>query len=168
MYFTSNLQLLEAIKEKKHFKFFISNLPEIQWADIIDCINSNIENENTVSTLKNFGIVILDTSSIKKIKNVYQNFSELSPNINCSAHLYVSLTSKAETFGWHKDTSDVIFWQVIGHTLFSVLQQGRVYEYTLTPNDLLYIPAGMKHSTQPLTPRAGISFGIDYATTSKL
>jgi len=164
MYFTANSELIKKKAEQKHYVFRIDDLPQVEWIDVINCLNYNVCSNNTVQTLDNFGIVLLDIKTLIKIKEVYLDFCKIEPKIDCSAHLYISLTSQSKTFGWHKDTSDVIFWQVLGKTLFSVLENGRIYEYELSTNDLIFIPKGMKHCTKPLTPRAGISLGIDYAS----
>ncbi|NBP00409.1 MAG: hypothetical protein EBU90_09850 [Proteobacteria bacterium] len=163
MYFSQNLELLRAISTKRHLQSHIADLPAISWDDVVSCINENVCNENQITTLENFGIVLLDTGPLIKLRSVFRDFCNLNPKVPCSAHLYISLSSKSKTFGWHKDTSDVIFWQALGQTLFSVKEGSKIYEYELLTNDIIYIPAGVKHCTQPLTPRVGISLGIDYA-----
>lgn len=162
MIFTDNLNLSSARMLKKHYKFNSNDLPQIEWIDIVDCINYNVIHNRQIVTLENFGLLLLDLNSLSKIKEVFLDFCKLEPKINCSAHLYISLSVRSKTFGWHKDQSDVIFWQALGKTHFSIKEEQILYEYILQPSDLIYIPAGIEHCTIPLTPRAGISLGIDY------
>ena len=75
-------------------------------------------------------------------------------DLECNtAHLYFNVTTKAETFGRHKDTMDVYYWQCQGVTQWIVEDKNVI----LNPGDLIYIPSGMYHSVTPLSPRLGIS-----------
>lgn len=136
-------------------------MPSISWHEVIHCLDLNVKNKSYIKTLKNFGIVIHNTESIEQIDPIIEWFGSLDMSRPVSAHMYISLTTQSETFGWHSDTSDVLFWQCLGSTLFSVLEEGKTISYRLEKNDLLYIPCGVKHNTQPLSPRVGISLGID-------
>lgn len=160
--FDSNL-LEKNFKNKKHLKFTLPNIPEVSWDEIINCLDLNVQNNLYIKILKNFGIVIHNTEMIKQIYPVLEWFHAFNPDRPASAHAYISFSSQSETFGWHSDTSDVLFWQCIGSTMFSLLEAGKTISYKLEKNDLLYIPCGVKHSTSPLGPRVGISLGIDYA-----
>ena len=73
--------------------------------------------------------------------------------------LYLSMSSKSQGFGKHNDTTDVWFWQFIGQTTWTVYDTEEVI-YTLSPGDMIYVPKGMYHDVKPLSPRAGLSFGI--------
>ena len=84
---------------------------------------------------------------IEKVKDVLKN-------LECNtAHLYFNETTKAETYGKHKDTMDVYYWQCQGVTQWIVEDKNVI----LNPGDLIYIPSGMYHSVTPLSPRLGIS-----------
>ena len=85
--------------------------------------------------------------NIDKVKDVLKD-------LECNtAHLYFNVTTKAETFGRHKDTMDVYYWQCQGVTQWIVEDKNVI----LNPGDLIYIPSGMYHSVTPLSPRLGIS-----------
>lgn len=84
---------------------------------------------------------------IDKVKNVLKD-------LECNyAHLYFNISTKAETFGKHKDTIDVYYWQCQGVTEWTVEDKTVI----LNPGDLIYVPSGMYHSVLPLSPRLGIS-----------
>lgn len=159
--FLNNENFLLARQNKKHFFLGNQKLDLISWDDVFWCLDYNVEKNRMIKALENFGLVIHDTRKLDKVQTVLQHFSELDSSVESTAHLYVSLTSQSKTFGWHTDTSDVLFWQVIGSTEFSINQEG-IHSYVLNPNDLLYIPKGISHNTRPLTPRVGVSMGLDY------
>ncbi len=157
--FVKNFKLVEYIKQEKHFKF-TENLPLITWENVIDCFNLNIEKRQLIKVQDNFG-VILHEVELQSVQVILEQFNRLRPNHVASAHMYISFSTQSETFGWHKDVSDVLFWQAIGSTKFLV-EDNQIYEYDLQPNDLLYIPKKMKHCTIPNSPRVGISMGLDF------
>lgn len=162
--FTQHCELQQARSSANCLKFTVANLPTLTWDCVLTCLNENVKYNRPLKVSQRFGIVIHDTTMNSAICDLIKEIGFLDSDLKSSAHLYVSLTDTAETFGWHKDTSDVIFWQAIGKTLFSVRQGYRIIDHILEPNDLLYIPRGIMHNTRPLTPRAGVSFGLDYLT----
>ena len=71
-----------------------------------------------------------------------------------TAHLYINITTDVGTFGIHKDTVDVHYWQVQGKTKWIIEKKD---EYVLEPGDLIYVPEGVYHSVIPQGPRVGVS-----------
>ena len=135
--------------------------PTLNWDEIIFNLNKNITNENIVKVLDNFGFVTHDIGDNHKVQNVSEIIQKLFPNNYISPHLYVSFSEISKTFGKHKDYQHVFFWQCIGITKWTVYED-KEYIYNLMPGEVLYIPRGIYHNTQPITPRAGISFGIEF------
>lgn len=157
--FLYNQDFIEARLKKNHFFIPNQNLKLFGWKKVVECLNFNFINNEEIQVSENFGLVLRNTNNIKIIQDNLKKYSELDSSLECSAHLYVSLTEESKTFGWHCDDSDVLFWQVIGYTDFKIEQNG-VHNYKLVPNDLLYIPKKIYHNTNPLTPRVGVSFGL--------
>jgi ribosomal protein L16 Arg81 hydroxylase len=62
----------------------------------------------------------------------------------------------SETFGRHKDSMDVYFWQIQGSTRWEFDN----INYVLAPGDLIYVPKETYHNVVPLGPRAGISMSL--------
>ena len=89
-----------------------------------------------------------DANKIGKVKKVLRD-----NNLNY-AHLYFNIVTQAKTFGKHKDTIDVWFWQCQGVTKWIIEDKE---EYILNAGDLIYIPKGFHHEVVPLSPRLGIS-----------
>ncbi len=131
------------------------------WNDILTHLNRNIVSKAKMKILDNLGFVYFDADCMPQVNSLLADIRQTTDK-PCSAHCYVSLLEISSTFGRHNDNADVFFWQVQGSTQWRVEQDSQVYEYTLLPNDIIYIPRFVVHEVTPLTPRAGISFGIDY------
>jgi ribosomal protein L16 Arg81 hydroxylase len=142
------------------FKDIQGPLPS--WNDIIVNLNISIENNWLVKCLDGLGFVTHNADLIPQVRDLLNYISSLDKDAPSSAHCYFSLSNQASTFGRHKDSSDVFFWQVIGKTEWIVETKKETITYNLEPNNLLFVPRGIWHTTKPLTPRAGISFGLDY------
>jgi mannose-6-phosphate isomerase-like protein (cupin superfamily) len=160
--FVKNIDLKKAIENKTHLKFNLETLPSINWNDILTCLSDNVKSKSFIKVMPNFGTVVHDTSMNKTITDVSKSIQMINIDAQVTAHLYISFTDSARTFGWHNDDVDVIFWQIQGTTLFSVKENNHFFDYRLQVNDLIYIPKTMEHNTKPITPRAGISFGLAY------
>ena len=132
------------------------------WADVIENLNTSIKNKWMVTYLQHYGFVTHNAEIIPYVDELLKYISTLDSNVPSSAHCYFSLTDLSHTFGRHNDSSDVFFWQFIGQTEWTVESKNGTVIHILEPNDLLFVPRGMWHNTKPLTPRAGISFGLDY------
>ena len=130
------------------------------WEDVILHLNDNIVNRpKSVKVLDNLGFVTHNAELIDKVKVIRDNIHLKRPEEPiCTAHLYISLTSISSTFGWHRDTTDVFFVQLLGKMKWEIEND---YEYILTPGDMIYVEKSIWHNTIPLTPRAGVSIGFE-------
>lgn len=131
------------------------------WEQVID--NLNLCHPDTCIFLEGDGVVCHDVqhNDYWPVHNFGQHLASQHNDAPVSIHTYISFTDKSETFGKHKDDVDVYFLNALGQTKFIVWEDDHEYEYHLEPGDLLYIPAGLWHSTEPLTPRVGLSYGIE-------
>lgn len=144
----------------EYFKTLLFPVPS--WDSIIKNIDRNLSENLEVKIKNNLGIVTHDLSDIAETYSPLELIKKQNPGQIYSAHFYVSLSRVSETFGKHKDVSDVWFWQCQGKTKWTVYENNDEYEYILSPGDVIYVPKQIYHNTQPLTARAGVSFGIDY------
>jgi len=131
------------------------------WSDILAELNRTIQCKEKLKTLDSLGFVLLHAQNIPSVLSMISIIENIT-DAKCSAHCYISLLESSATFGRHNDNADVFFWQVQGRTHWTVEQETEIYEYELAADDLIYIPRFMIHQVVPLTPRAGISIGIDY------
>tara|TARA_B100002019_G_C21207882_1_gene567719 strand:+ start:40 stop:471 length:432 start_codon:yes stop_codon:yes gene_type:complete len=87
-----------------------------------------------------------------------EKVKEILNDLNCKiAHLYFNITTIAKTFGNHKDTMNVWFWQCQGATKWIIDND----EYILNPGDLIYVPKETYHNVIPLSPRLGVSMSYE-------
>jgi cupin superfamily acireductone dioxygenase involved in methionine salvage len=131
------------------------------WDIVID--NLNACPAEWVNVLDDLGVVVHHVCT-QEYANVYQLASVISKqnnNISVSAQTMISFTTRSTTYGKHNDEVDVYFLQAIGQTEFSVWEDETQYDYVLNPGDLIHVPKGLYHSTKPLTPRVGISYGVE-------
>jgi ribosomal protein L16 Arg81 hydroxylase len=148
-------------QSKKHYVFRNIDLETPSWNDILMHLNRNIVSKSKIKVLDNLGFVYFDADCMEPVNKLLSEIRHMTDR-PCSAHCYISLLEISNTFGRHNDNADVFFWQVQGSTHWTVEQDTEIYEYKLLPNDMIYIPRFVVHNVVPLTPRAGISIGIDY------
>tara|TARA_B110000305_G_C19244443_1_gene541588 strand:- start:393 stop:887 length:495 start_codon:yes stop_codon:yes gene_type:complete len=94
------------------------------------------------------------------IKDIIKDINVLEERANVDriveGHMYIGLTQFGGNLGPHSDDCEVLFWQCIGQTQWSVNDS----IYVLNPGDCIYVPQGMQHDVKSLSPRMGISFGF--------
>jgi len=146
----------------KHHKFLRDeSFERLTWEDVIDNLDRTITEDLHYKSRDNYGIVTHDTRDILKIYPVLNRIKESLPGVEITTHLYTSLTSVSKTFGKHNDVMDVIIWQCIGTTHWTIYDD-EIFNYRLKPGEFLYIPKEMYHDTVPMTPRSSVSFGIEH------
>jgi ribosomal protein L16 Arg81 hydroxylase len=130
------------------------------WSEIFEDLENNMIAGRHVRVMNNFGFVTLYGENIPKVLKIKQEIQKLNPTAPCSAHIYISLFSKSETFGRHNDPSDVFFIQALGKTEW-VIEDTETNKFVLSPGDMVYIPKHMFHTPFPKSPRVGLSIGFD-------
>ena len=157
------INFFKSSSSHKFVKNYIKS--DLSWEKVIYNIDTNIEQKYLVKSLKNCGIVIHNIFDVPQVNLVLDEIKKNNNNVSqtfFSAHMYISLSKESETFGKHKDDSDVWFWQCIGKTKWEVFESNNIHTYTLEPGDFIYISRNTFHKVTPLSPRVGISFGMDY------
>ncbi len=131
------------------------------WQEVIDNLNE-CKGEPVYHT-DTMGVIVHEVrhENYLQVQEFAAILSSEYNNAPVSAHTYISFTDKAKTFGKHVDDLDVYFLQAIGETQFTVWEDDKEYVHILKPGDMLHIPAGLYHDTVPLTPRVGISYGVE-------
>ena len=164
MNFLQDKIFLEKRSKQQHYFFsVVEDGLTLSWDKVIECLNFNTVNEIRCRLLYNYGMVIYDYNNIEIIKKILREYSLLDTSARCSVQLYISLTEVSEAFDRHNDNSDVLFWQSIGSTRWVIEEGTETFTYILKPNDFIYVPKNMYHTVIPLTPRVGVSFGLDYS-----
>lgn len=143
-----------------YFKNYFPKLPS--WKSIIRLLDANVESETQIEVFDNLGFFIKNSGDIHEaslIKDHLHKLHQEKPYPNC--HVYCSLLSSSKTVGYHRDRTDVYIVQAQGKTKYQVNERGEEFEYTLSPSDMLYIPAHVWHNPIVFEPRAVLSIGFD-------
>lgn len=162
MNFLENSEFVKARESGHFFDFGKIDFPEFKWEDTVFLIDESVQNKLLMKITENYGLVVHNGDSLPMVKNICRYISKLNESVPCTAHIYISFSSLSKTFGRHRDTSEVFFWQGIGSTKWIIDDLDGVKETILKKNHLIYIPKGMFHDVIPLSPRVGISMGLDY------
>ena len=133
------------------------------WEDYIIELDRSVENAEFIKQTDNFGFVLHNGNNIPKLAvmqdHIWKTFAPEEPV--CTTHLYISLVSSSETFGRHKDTTDVYFICGEGSVNWKVEYEDETIETILNKGDMIYLPKDRYHTPTPLTPRVGISIGFE-------
>jgi ribosomal protein L16 Arg81 hydroxylase len=125
------------------------NLNTPSWNEVINNLNYSIEKNLLVKSNREGFYVAHQANLIPKVNKLMKKLKAKS------AHLYINFIYNGSAFPKHKDSMDVIYWQIIGKTKWIVNNK----EYILNKGDLIKISKNIFHEVIPLTARAGISFG---------
>ena len=131
----------------EHIKKFELDIPS--WKDVIDNLNNSIKNGDLIKSNNRGFFVSHKAYEIDKVDKIRKKLNAKG------THLYINFLFDGDAFPKHQDDVDVIFWQMIGKTKWIVDK-----EYILEPGDLIKIPKNTLHKVEPITARAGISFGL--------
>jgi len=159
--FLKNESFLEARNYKTSFFFGKLNLPTLTWDEVLEELEKHIVSNLDYDPKNNLRFIIFETTH-PTIKEFVKQYSTLDPQLHCGAHGYINLMSKSGENGRHKDQADVLFWQITGKTHWLVEDIDCTKNYILNPGDAVYVPRSVYHTVTSLSPRAGISFGLDY------
>lgn len=158
--FLCNEAFLQCRRAKDSYFFSSLSLPVLSWTEVLDELERHLVDGLSYEPKNNLRFILFDMIHPIVLKFIAE-YSKLDQTKMCGAHCYINLMSKSGENGNHKDSADVLFWQICGSTNWKIDNVDRS-SYTLCPGDAVYVPAGMYHSVTSLTPRAGISFGLDH------
>jgi ribosomal protein L16 Arg81 hydroxylase len=151
--------------------FFIKEAIEeinVTWDDIVSNVNLCNDVNDPIKYLKGTFIThkVLNKKLDQIARPIRAELREVYPGSHgYTSHVYSSMTINAETFGRHKDTADVFFLGIKGTTQFEIWDRNNnVSSYIIEVGDVVFVPRGLYHNTTALTPRSGISFGIERGT----
>lgn len=119
------------------------------WETILKNFNYSVLNNELIKH-NSFGFFVSHNAKIiPEVKSVLKKLKLKE------AHLYFNICI-SNTFGKHKDSMDVYFWQVQGSTKWEFDN----ISYVLKPGDLIHVKKETYHNVIPLGPRAGISMSL--------
>lgn len=141
------------ILTRNHF----DNVKNITFKDV----KRHIKFEHQLKTLKVIDNGVNDSSYVCHLtenypKSIQAAYDEVHNNGSwLRMHIYSTFSYKGNTFGRHKDTSDVLIVQSKGRMMYK-FDNKRIC--ILNPGDSLKIPIGVYHEPFVIEPRVTLSF----------
>lgn len=148
------------MQKRKNGQYHVfRNLPYTTptWEDLSIEFNRCLIEKDQLKIFDNFGFAIHTAENIPHVPRVLNEYNKCDSTLKASAHCYISFLPFSKSFEEHVDNTDVLYWQCAGEVKWFVSGN----EYTLRPNDAVYVPRNTKHYAIPFTPRFGISLGLD-------
>tara|TARA_R110000868_G_scaffold293920_1_gene554405 strand:- start:813 stop:1322 length:510 start_codon:yes stop_codon:yes gene_type:complete len=160
--FLNNKDFLEARKNKQYYIFRNVIKENLTWEEIIKDIDLSLEKNYSIKTRFKFGIITHNAEEhIESVNNFLNAIHKLDPSLNKTAHIYSSFSKHTKDGDSHWDCSEVWYWQTIGAVDVEVGVDINKTTYNLQPGDIIYLPEGVFHRIISLTPRVGVSLGLD-------
>lgn len=127
--------------------------PSFTWETVVGYLQHCADNEvGEPISIMSYKLPAADQiDSIKPVKEYLNEHLEVEV---LGADLYTSFTTKGDSK--YQSKSDVLIWNVIGHSDLSINDQDRYVE----PGDLIYIPADTDYTFKATQSRAYVVFGI--------
>lgn len=163
-------------KEYYVFESFVQDLPS--WSDIINYFNEQYYTEPTLevpSEFKPHGGVLVKNDyefqirqclNFKLIKNLKIIFDQVFDGETRGGPVFLDLIGRPNGdggYGLHPDPSDNLHVQCLGSTSWQIAktENSDLKNVILNPGDIIYIPDGVWHKVQSLTPRVGMSLNYN-------
>lgn len=162
--FLNSKSFIEARKNKQHILFRNAITKNLTWSEVIEDIDQSLNKNYFIKTRFKFGIITHNAEKhIKQVDEFLNAIHKLDPTLNKTAHIYTSLSSQTKDGNLHWDKSEVWYWQTIGDADVEVAESEKANRitYRLHPGDVIYFPEGLFHRVISLTPRVGVSLGLD-------
>lgn len=158
--FLKDPQFLENRKNKNHHFFGNVGLESPTWDDVLSLVSIDAKQNPKFKISHDYMVAIDSGQHLKYVGKFLKEYAKVDLSKQATSHIYISLLNIG-AYGRHKDRADVLFWQILGSTHWLV-EDTQKSEYILKPGDAIYIPIGMYHTVHSLSPRVGVSFGLDY------
>lgn len=162
--FLNDPSFIQARENKQHFVFRSVIKNNLKWEDIIADIDQSLSKNYLIKVRYKFGIITHNAEEhIGAVNDFLNAIHMLDPHLNKTAHIYTSLSSQTKDGEFHWDRSDVWYWQTIGDVDVEIAESEKANRitYRLHPGDVIYFPEGFYHRILSLTPRVGVSLGLD-------
>lgn len=160
--FLYSKDFLTARENKQHFVFRNVIKENLTWDEVIKDIDMSLDKKYFIKTRFKFGIITHNAEEhIECVNDFLCAIHKLDPKLNKTAHIYTSLSRHTKDGNNHCDASEVWYWQTIGTADVEVGIGDDMIVYNLQPGDVIYFPEGEYHKVISLTPRVGVSLGLD-------
>jgi len=137
------------------------------WNAVAEAMNYSVKLRGQDGILVQQGpipnIVILHGECIPIVKKIAIDIHmkrQLTDKDRVNCHIFYNMSPSQFTIDKHSDMHDVYIWQVKGKTEWWI--ENVADEINLVNNQMIYIPAGVKHKPTVTIPRISVSFSIEH------
>lgn len=172
------LDWMQAVKDRQFFHF--GNIVDVDynWYDFIKFLVTHPYQSDINWTDEKKRVFFrgahMRPSLPKFAKELYADLKITFHKNDITLIPFAGFTDDHKSLEIHNDGMDVLYLQVLGEINWSfweptedvtyIMQphQGKmIWQEKLTPGDLVWIPRGVWHHVEPLSPRVGFSFGVE-------
>lgn len=133
-----------------------------EWPAILENLSRSWGITGALKEMKGMGYVDYMGHRIAGIEDMRKEIQELNPELECTAHNYISFSPFSEHYPRHRDDSEIWIWQLQGSSRWRVeCEDGTVFEHQMEPGHWLYVPSMLWHLVKPLGARSAISFALE-------
>lgn len=151
-------ELEQRIKDKVPTLMYKGIQPTFDWETAIGYLSHCADNEigTPVGTL-NYHLPVAD--QIASIQPVKEYIQETMQDVEVEGvDMLVSITQKGEHKYW--SDNDALIWCVVGKNHFCINHEDNEEKAVTTPGDLIFVPANVEYTLEPLTPRTCVFFNL--------
>jgi mannose-6-phosphate isomerase-like protein (cupin superfamily) len=169
------MNLKEAFEEAKNFgtpAVFRNVFPKVpSWESFTTHLASAVKEPNTVRTFhEHYHVVEVYEHNLESVVATYEGYDEVYTALNDANSLGIMrrpVMLLATVIGTpelqrHRDPCDQMHWACVGVESWKVwVSEDKVLEFILNPGDVIFIPVGLYHQVNSVTPSAGITWSAN-------
>lgn len=164
--YRSSEEFIELIKARSR----ISTAPRsirmigLENIDYVDNADGTAVSQNVLPSFATHNAELIPSvAHVRNLISAKHNIKKSTHRVN--THLFMSFIKNSEAFDMHHDEENTYIWQVIGTTPWrlkmGIEPDAEIEEFTLEPNDMIFIPKYWSHSPLIDGPRCSVSFSIE-------
>jgi len=152
---------------------------ETDWQRVITLLDGHPSEKNELRWDK-LGYVLTSMENRAGLpyfaKQIIEQMASIFSKNNISCHMFGGFTDKSESFKIHRDAMDVLYLQLVGEVYWSTYDAHNksvaepnierkntrlIYKQHFKPGRMYWVPRQRYHLVEPITSRAGFSFGVE-------
>ena len=167
--FLREIEYLKKRNAEEWYYFGKVDVPLPTWDQIFSeldriykfCLDNKL---NFIEMNKHFSMGVhgfTEVNFFRDFLNALENSHDIRGNQNFTSQCFLNLTTVESTYGKHRDEMDVWIWQVLGSSRWYIEGRKSHFDQIVHPGELIYIPRGLYHNIESITPRVSISFASE-------
>lgn len=133
-----------------------------EWPAILENLSRSWGITGALKEMKGMGYVDYMGHRIAGVDDMRKQIQELNPELECTAHNYISFSRNSEHYPRHRDDSEILIWQLQGSSRWRIeCEDQSLFEHLMEPGHWLYVPSMLWHLVKPIGARSAISFALE-------